>query len=71
MCKRSSPMNMKQLEGLLVKCKSHIGLWSDNAVELSDDLSRAIKYCQQRQASAHRRHAHFKFLADEQREMLR
>ncbi len=69
MCKRSSPMNMKQLEGLLRDILVDPDVFG--LIQHRDRMLNAIKYCQQRQASAKRRSAHFKFLADEQREMLR
>jgi hypothetical protein len=69
-------MNMKQLEALLNHIKSsHEQAYQSHETNLTwDDIAqieRAIKYCHSRQLSAKRRSAHFKFLADEQREMLR
>ena len=60
-------MNMKQLEQLLRDIRKYepgFGEWNDK-------LDNAIKFVQQRQRSAQRRKAHFRFLADEQRELLR
>jgi len=64
-------MNMKQLELTLIE----LALYDDTAFVLGEalrhKLERCVKYVQSRQRSAKRRSAHFKFLADEQREMLR
>jgi hypothetical protein len=62
-------MNMKQLEQLLVNVKAWMG--EGFTFDEKHNIDRAIKYVQARQRSAHRRSAHFKFLADERREMLR
>lgn len=72
MCKRSPQMNMKQLEALLQQVKA----CQDNYYDVMllpelHDVVRAIKYVQSRQRATKRRSAHFKFLADERREMLR
>lgn len=71
MCKRSPQMNMKQLEAVvaeILRYDNETGVLSE---ALRHDFERAIKYIQSRQRAAKRRSAHFKFLADERRELLR
>jgi hypothetical protein len=71
MYKRSQQMNMKAVEGLLVRIWAEArGDYCPDNVKVGE-IERAIAYCKQRQRSAKRRSAHFKFLADEQRELLR
>lgn len=75
MCKRNSPMNMKQLEHILLQTRAYfqVGGFADRPtdIEMTEKLNKAINYIRSRQRATKRRSAHFKFLADEQRDMLR
>ena len=64
-------MNMKQVEQLLEdikRCDDQNDLLGSL---IADRLDPAIKFLKRRQRAIQRRKAHFRFLADEQREMLK